>query len=138
MLDLIDWVCSRWQIAPERVVGDAKYGTIQNISNLEERWIKAFLPTSDLTRRTGSYPPDLFHYEAEQDHYICPQGEILPLRARRKSEQVYVYRANKDVCNGCLVKSECSGNISGRLIFRSFFQEYLDKAKIYRQTEAYQ
>jgi transposase len=138
MLDLIDWVCSKWQIAPDRAVGDAKYGTVQNISGLEERGIKAFMPTSNLSRRTGYYPSDLFQYDAEQDHYICPQGEILPLWVRRKSEQVYVYRANKDVCNGCPVKSECTGSKSGRHIFRSFFQEYLDEAKTYRQTEAFE
>jgi hypothetical protein len=35
------------------------------------------------------------------------------------------------------VKGECTGSKSGRHIFRSFFQEYLDKAESYRQTEAY-
>lgn len=138
MLDLLDWVCSRWKLAPERAVGDAKYGTVQNITGLEERGVKAFLPTSDLSRRTGYYPSYLFQYDAEQDHYICPQGEILPLWVRRKSERVYVYRADMDVCNVCPVKCECTGSISGRHIFRSFFQEYLDKTKSYRQTEAFQ
>jgi hypothetical protein len=74
----------------------------------------------------------------EQDQYICPQGEILPLWVRRKSEQVYVYPANKDVCNVCPVKSECTASKSGRHIFRSFFQKYLDKAKSYRQMESFQ
>ena len=78
MLDLIDWVGSRWQIVPERAVGDAKYGTVQNISGLEERGIKAFMPTSDLSRRTGYYPSALFRYDAEQNHYIWPQAESLP------------------------------------------------------------
>jgi hypothetical protein len=36
------------------------------------------------------------------------------------------------------VKSECTGSKSGRHIFRSFFQEYLDEAKTYRQTEAFE
>jgi len=35
------------------------------------------------------------------------------------------------------VKSKCTGSKSGRHIFRSFFQEYLDKVETYRQTEAY-
>jgi hypothetical protein len=42
------------------------------------------------------------------------------------------------VCNACQVKSECTGSKSGRFIFRSFFQEYLDKTKAYSQTEEYQ
>jgi hypothetical protein len=36
------------------------------------------------------------------------------------------------------VKGECTGSKSGRHIFRSFFQKYLDEAEAYRQTEAYQ
>ena len=36
------------------------------------------------------------------------------------------------------MKGECTGSKSGRHIFRSFFQKYLDKAEAYRQTEVYQ
>jgi hypothetical protein len=36
------------------------------------------------------------------------------------------------------VKGKCTGSKSGRHIFRSFFQEYLDRAEAYRKTEAYQ
>jgi hypothetical protein len=36
------------------------------------------------------------------------------------------------------VKGECTGSKCGRHIFRSFFQEYLDKAATYRQTKEYQ
>ena len=31
MLDLVDWVCHRWQLAPKIAAGDAKYGTVPNI-----------------------------------------------------------------------------------------------------------
>ena len=43
-----------------------------------------------------------------------------------------------EVCNTCPEKGECTGSKSGRHIFRSFFQDYLDKAKAYQQTEEYQ
>lgn len=80
----------------------------------------------------------LFQYDSEKDHYICPQGKILPRYSRRTTEQVLLYKPKAEVCNACPVKSECTGSKSGRHIFRSFFQEYFDKAKAYRQTEAYQ
>jgi hypothetical protein len=35
------------------------------------------------------------------------------------------------------VKVQCTGSKSGRHIFRSFFQEYPDRAQTYHQTEAY-
>ena len=138
ILDLVDWVRSRWRLEPKLAAGDAKYGTVPNIVGLEERGIKAYLPTSDFSKRTKYYPAKFFQYDSEKDHYICPQGQILSLNSRRKSEQVLLYKPKAEVCNACPVKSKCTGSKSGRHIFRSYFQEYLDKAETYRQTEAYQ
>lgn len=39
MLDLVDWVKSRWQLDTKLAVGDAKYGAVQNIVGLEEAGI---------------------------------------------------------------------------------------------------
>ena len=137
LLDLVDWVRFRWTIAPKLAVGDTRYGTVPNIVGLEEHGIKAYLPTSDFSQRTQYYPAKLFLYDAEQDHYVCPQGQILPLASRRTSEQVLIYKPKAKVCNTCPVKSKCTGSKSGRHIFRSFFQEVLDKVETYRQSEAY-
>ena len=41
------------------------------------------------------------------------------------------------MCDACPVKGECTGSKSGRHIFRSFHQEYIDKVKAYYETEAY-
>lgn len=137
LLDLVDWVRFRWKLQPKLAVGDTRYGTVPNIVGLEERGIQAYLPTSDFSQRTKYYPAKLFQYDSQKDHYVCPQGQILPLTARRKTEQVILYCAKAKVCNVCPVKSQCTGSKSGRHIFRSFFQEYLDKAESYRQTETY-
>jgi transposase len=137
LLDLVDWVRFRWRIAPKLAVGDSKYGTVPNIVGLEERGIKAYLSTSDFSQHTKYYSAKLFQYDAVEDHYVCPQGQILPLASRRISEQVLIYKPKAEVCNTCPVKAKCTGSKSGRHIFRSFFQEYLDKAEGYRQMEAY-
>jgi len=137
ILALVDWVRSRWRIEPKLAVGDTQYGTVPNIVGLEKRGIKAYIPTADFSQRTEYYSAKLFQYDSEKDHYICPQGQILPLVSRRTSEQVLIYKPKAEVCNACPVKGECTGSKSGRHIFRSFFQEYLDKAETYRQTEAY-
>ena len=79
-------------------------------------------------------------FNSKANDYSLPikRGQALPLISRRKSEQVLLYRAKESMCNACSVKCECTGSKSGRHIYRSFFQEYLDKAEAYRQTEAYQ
>ena len=100
--------------------------------------IRAYLPTSDLSQRTKFYPAERFCYDAEHDHYVCPQGQPLRLYSRRQSEQVCVYTAEASVCDACPVKAECTDSKSGRHIFRSFFQDYLDRVKVYHETETYQ
>lgn len=138
LLDSIQWVRSRWKIDPEFVVGDAKYGTVPNIVGLEEEGIKTYIPTPHLRSRKSFYPSDMFKYDTDQNRYIFPQGQPLPLFSRRRTEENYVYRADAKVCDACPVKSECTDSKSGRHIFRSFHQEILDRAEANRQPEEYQ
>ena len=70
---------SRWQLEPRIAVGDTNYGTVPNIVGLEERGIKAYLPTPDLSKRSEYYSSDQFQYDSEKDQYICPQKHVLPL-----------------------------------------------------------
>lgn len=79
LLDMVDWTCYRGQLGPKIAVGDAKYGTVPNIVGLEERGIKANLPTPDLSKLFEYYLADLSQYNAGNNHYICPQEQILPL-----------------------------------------------------------
>jgi len=138
LLDLVRWVCARWPVHPKQATGDTKYGTVPNIVGLEQMGIRAYVPITDLSHRTKFYPAERFQYQAEPDHYVCPQGQPLGVYSRRQSEQVIVYAAEPAVCNACPAKAECTDSQSGRHIFRSFFQEYLDRVKAYHETEAYQ
>lgn len=137
MLDLERWVCFRWQLFPQIAVADTKYGTIANLVGLEQDGIRAYVPRSDFSRRTPFYPPELFHYDSERDLFLCPQGQELPLYKHSYSEYEDVYRADAAICNACPVKTACTNSKSGRHLRRSFFQDELDRAASYRETEAY-
>ena len=63
LLDLVRWVCARWQLRPNSGTGDTKYGTIPNIVGLEQLGLRAYLPTPDLSQRTKFYPAERFHYD---------------------------------------------------------------------------
>jgi transposase len=138
LLDMVRWVCDRWQMQPMSATGDTKYGTIPNIVGLEQMSNRAYLPTPDISQRTEYYPAERFSYDAEQNRYLCPQGQVLSLYSCRRTEQVSVYTAQASVCNVCPVKAECTDSKSGRHIFRSIFQDYLDRVKEYRETDVYQ
>ena len=49
-----------------------------------------------------------------------------------------VYRADAATCNACPVKAECTASDHGRIVHRSFYEDYLDKVRGYHATEAYQ
>lgn len=138
MLDMVNWACSKWNLSPTTVTADAKYGTAPNIAGLEKAGIRAFVPIPDISYRTGYYHSDQFHYKTEENHYVCPQGKILKLHARHRGEQVISYRADAQICNACPVKHECTNSKSGRHIFRSFHQEYIERVKGYHETDEYQ
>lgn len=96
------------------------------------------MPIPDLSRHTGFYTAEDFQYDAELDHYVCPRGKKLFLYTRRQGEQVRIYRADADLCNLCPAKSEWTKSKSGRHIFRSFHQEYIERVKEYHRTDHYQ
>ena len=137
MLDLVRRARFRWQLRPKQATGDTTYGTIENITGLEDEGIRAFVPLPDFSQRTAYFPAEAFTYDAANDRYLCPQGQELRLRVRRAADSVFIYQAQAAVCNACPVKSQCTASANGRQVFRSFFQSYLDTVKGYRELPAY-
>ena len=57
--------------------------------------------------------PDGFTYVEEQDHYLCPEGKIIPFTKEfndyRTGTRKKEYRARKHVCMDCPIRSSCLG-----------------------------
>jgi len=137
MRDLLWRVCFRRKIWPHQVTGDAKYGTTENIVALEDQGIHAYVPLPDFDTRTPFYGASRFTYDTERDAYRCPQGQPLPRRKTKYTEEVVVYRADAATCNACAVKAACTVSDRGRIVHRSFYADYLEKVRGYHATEAY-
>jgi IS5 family transposase len=137
MRDLLWRVCFRRKLWPHQVTGDTTYGTTENIVALEDVGIRAFFPLPDVDHRTAYFGRDVFTYDAEADVYRCPQGQSLPRRKSKYTEQVVMYRADAATCNACSVKASCTASDRGRIVHRSFYEAYLDKVRGYHQTAAY-
>ncbi|HYZ08844.1 MAG TPA: IS1182 family transposase [Pseudonocardiaceae bacterium] len=138
MLDLLHRVRFRWHLHPKRAVGDAKYGTIENIRALEDTDIRAYVPRPDLGERPSSFGASRFTDDAERDEYRCPQDEPLRKVRTKYTEAVTVYQAAATACNPCPLKAQCTPSTHGRQLYRSFHAEYLDRVRAYHQTTAYQ
>jgi hypothetical protein len=68
--------------------------------------------------RARRYGEDGFHYDADADHYHCPQGERLALQRIDPQERVAVYRAPASACADCPQKERCTPHDQGRHIYR--------------------
>ena len=93
----------------ENCVADTGYSSGENYAFLEGQGLKSFIPPH------GTYKggPDGFVYKEEQDHYLCPQGKVIPftkvfLDSRTKTKKKE-YRARKHVCIDCPIRSMCLG-----------------------------
>ena len=138
MLDLARWLRFRWQLDIDIAVGDSKYGSIDNIVGLLQDGIVPLTPRTDYNSGKKFYSNDLFRYDAENDIYLCPQGNPLKRQGVDQANRSIVYSAKPTFCDPCRVRSACTTNKRGRRVHRSFFQTELDQAASYRETPLYQ
>lgn len=59
-----------------------------------------------------------FEYDADADHYHCPEGERLTLHLVEEQSRLAVYRAPASRCNGCPRKASCTPHEEGRHLYR--------------------
>lgn len=137
MLDLLWRVCFRWHLYPKQVTGDTKYGTAENVTAIEAAGIRAYIPLPDWDARSLLFGKQRFTYEAAQDQYRCPSGEILHLDHHTYAERTSRYQADAATCNGCTLKVQCTESANGRNLTRSFDEDILEQVRGYRGTAAY-
>jgi hypothetical protein len=141
MPDLVWWAWFCWQLPLKIVVGDTRYGTIDNIVALERNGIRAFFPLHSEAARQGSrehyFPADTFRYDPQMDSYICPQGQQLTYYRTDAKQQRHFYKAPAKVCRSCPLHSRCSPSQPGRQVSHSVFKSILDRVQTYATTPAY-
>jgi hypothetical protein len=139
MLDQAWHVRFRFHLHPRQATGDTKYGTLENIRALEAMGIRAYMPLFDeWNRHPAFYGPAQFTYDAEQDAYRCPQGQLLRPYRREYQAQKTEYRADAATCNACPVKEACTPGTQGRIVHRSFHAAVQERVRGYQQTPAYE
>jgi len=113
MRDLIFRTRFRWKLRPRQVTGDTKYGTIENITALEDAGIRAYVPLPNWEERYAVWSASHFRYEALEDQYRCPQGQLLHRVGEVTPDGRQLYRAPASICNACPVKAQCTTSTQG-------------------------
>lgn len=109
-------------------VADTGYSSGENYAFLEQINLKSFIPPH------GTYKggPEGFKYNRQQDHYICPQGEIIPFKKVFKDYRTATlkkeYRSSTKQCKGCPLKAECLGKTAKEKKFSvTYYKEEYDR-----------
>lgn len=111
----------------ENCVADTGYSSGENYAFLEERGLRGFIPPH------GTYKggPEGFEYIKEQDHYLCPQGKVIPfmkvfLDSRTKTRKKS-YRASSKICKGCPLRATCLGKVNEKQFSVTYYREEYER-----------
>jgi len=100
---------------------DSNYHTQVNLRKCQELGLDAYIPDRKFRNRDPRFATQKrrqvrrftlkdFHYDEALDQYICPNGKILKLRAKRVLNRGHLYRkylaAEKD-CQTCPLRPRC-------------------------------
>jgi hypothetical protein len=101
--------------------GDAGYANTQVLKQLAAKNITPIVPSQDQARRRprGAFDKTRFIYEAGQDQYRCPAGEILRYRKTDHGARQRTYLiTHPSICHRCASFGECTRAKQGRAIVR--------------------
>jgi hypothetical protein len=90
---MIDRVEERFDLKPQRLIGDTAYGTAAMLNWLvNEKQIEPHVPVWDRTERDdGAFSRSEFVFDAQANRYTCPAGKFLipTWRMRRRNPNMY-------------------------------------------------
>lgn len=128
----------RRKLRPKRVIADTAYGTIENLQAIKGAGIRLYTPLPDWEKSSPYFRSAQFTYDAEHDVYHCPRGEILPFRYTDTKNERKLYRARASICKACPLRAQCTSNQQGRVIYRSFHADLLERVRNYQGTRAFE
>jgi transposase len=112
------------------VLADKGYYSGEDIKECEDAKLKTYVAKPRNANATGNkdFYINKFQYDAENDHYICPAGHVLPFACYRKNKGEIIGRDyhNFKACKTCTLREHCTTAKRGRTIYRSIHQDLLD------------
>lgn len=89
------------------------YAGFLSCGALALEWLSAHTHRRALRYRTAG-----FSYDADHDHWLCPEGEHLWPHELDHERRLIRYRARAHVCNSCPSKPRCTDSDQGREVVR--------------------
>jgi len=130
---MIERARDRFDLYPARLMGDSAYGSAEMLGWLVyEHGIEPHVTVFDKSaRKDGTFSRENFNYDPAGDVYLCPGGKTLTTTGTRVNDDAtLLYRASKNDCAGCALKSRCCPNSPARKVPRSIHEGARDMARV--------
>jgi len=126
---------------PQRIVGDAAYGSEENYHWINKNNVGNYLKYSSFHRegtkkyKQNPFLKDNFPYDAKNDSFTCPQGKKLRYKFTAPSRSktgynVYARHYESEGCQGCQVADLCKRSAGNRKIKISpNYEQYKKQAR---------
>jgi transposase len=144
---MIERVEERFQLKPDRLIGDTNYGTAEILAwMVDEKQIEPHVSVWDKTQRhDDTLSISEFEWDQQANEYRCPQGQPLPSdwrnfthpRTRITKANTIIYHTTKAACSKCHLKARCCPNTPTRKIARSIHEAARDVARGIAKTAAF-
>jgi len=134
-LERLDRQRERFGFDVEAVGLDAGYMTAPICKGLEDREIYGVIGYRRPTHRDGYLRKRDFHYDAEQDGYRCPNGQLLTYRTTNR-EGYREYRSDPRLCRDCPLLASCTQNARRiKTVTRHVWEESRERVDAHRLTD---
>ena len=136
---MIDRVEERFDLKPEKLIGDTAYGAGEILGwMVEDKGIEPHVPVMDKSERSdGTFGRSMFTFDQANNRYVCPAGKFLKSAQRTKKKNPFMYRASQYDCLACALKPQCCPNMLIRKIERSPHEPARDVARAIAKTHEY-
>jgi hypothetical protein len=144
---MIDRVEHRFNIKPQRLIGDMAYGSAELLGwMVNDKSIEPHVPLWEKTQRTDdTISSSDFRWDEERNEYRCPQGRALRTdwrtfrnpRSRITKADTLLYKSRQSDCASCPMKARCCPNTPIRKIHRSIYEPARDVARAIAKTPLY-
>ena len=121
---------------------DAGYSNTEELEKVNEQNIKVVVPSkrqaSRKKRKLKPFDIEHFYYDAEKDHFLCPEGQILPYSYLNKKGKTRIYAIPRGfICQQCRHFGICTKSKRGRSVSRLIREESRKKFEAeYKQPES--
>jgi transposase len=118
---------------------DCGYSTIEQAERLDQQDIKVVMPSQrQIEKRSwGPFARSKFHYDRENDCFICPEGHVLRYCYTQKTKKAKKYRLGGSTCRECRHFGECTTYPRGKTVTRLLKEDFLQAMEQqYQQPES--